>query len=118
MADIHDDVRGKLGDVSGFEVGGKLGDVSGNETFEQVLDMVTGGQGKEILHCLEIRVNRLEHLLLAIARWLDLRIRNLKDRLVAAEGDLANHERRIAALEDRLRVAENHLREIPQPPKP
>lgn len=99
MGDIHDDVRGKLGDVSGFDVGGKLGDVSGDETFEQMLGVVTQEQRKEILHCLEIRVNRLEYQLFALAKWLDLRITANTSRLDHAEGQLQDHEDRIRKLE-------------------
>lgn len=93
------DVSGKLGDVSGFAVGGKLGDVSGNETFEEIMGVLTHERHREAVDCLELRVSRLEHLLLAIARWLDRRISVLNDRLEAVENSVANHERRIAKLE-------------------
>ena len=103
MADIHDDVRGKLGDVSGFEVGGKLGDVSGEETFEELLGVVTHDQRREILHCLELRVNRLEYQLFAIARWLDLRVSSNTRRLDDDETQLRDHEDRIRRLENPTR---------------
>jgi hypothetical protein len=122
---------GKIGDVSGLGVEGKIGDVSGDATFDEVQALLLQNRHAEGIDCLERKVDRLQFEMLAIARWLDLRLRLIEDQTETIQQSvdnhalvLAGHEGRITNLEQgsgevqkALRKHQERLDKVDPPPK-
>jgi hypothetical protein len=93
------DVSGKMGDVSG--VMGKMGDVSGApRTLADVHRLFLQDRQAETISTLQMKINRLENEILAIAQWLDNRLSIVEERVLSG-----NLEARVKLLEtDVLRL--------------
>lgn len=96
------DVSGKVGDVSGLGVEGKVGDVSGAATFDDVQRLLFEDRRNEGLGCLERKVDRLQFEVLALARWLDLRIRAIESKIETHTTDIDNIRDNIEKLEGKV----------------
>ena len=103
------DVSGKMGDVSGKmgDVSGKMGDVSGApRTLADVHRLFLQDRQAETISTLQMKINRLENEILAIAQWLDNRLTIVEEKVLSG-----NLEARIKLLEaDVLRL------KTPRPP--